>query len=133
MQCRSLNLGVSSLVEHLAQCAHYGGTLEECILNAVVHDKVNVALTETQLGVVKLVVSHSVLILYDWQRLQALRKQGERLCVYRYFAGLCTEHIALDTDKVAYVHQTLEHSSVQSLVLIGADIVACDVHLDAAL
>ena len=53
--------------------------------------------------------------------------------MYRYFASLCAENETLDADEVANVHQTLEHSSVESFVLLRADVVASDIHLDAAL
>lgn len=82
LQRRGLHLCVASLVEHATDSAHYCCTLKECVLHTVVNDEVYVALTETQLRIFELVVSHAVLILHDRQRLEALREQSERLSVY---------------------------------------------------
>ena len=48
-------------------------------------------------------------------------------------AHLCAEHHTLDTDEVANIEQALEHDVVHILVLLGADVIAGDIHLDAAL
>ena len=47
-------------------------------------------------------------------------------------ARLGTEYEALDADEVAYVKQFLEYGVVQFLVVTGAEVVAGDIHLDAA-
>lgn len=60
------------LVEELAHGAEHGGALEESLLYAVVDDEVDVALTGPHLGVVELVVGHTVLIFHDWQWLETL-------------------------------------------------------------
>ena len=133
LQCRSLHLCVASLIKHSAECADDSGTLEKCVLHAVVNDEVNVALTITKLRIVELVVCHAVLILNDRQRLEALRKEHEFLCMYRNLAGLCTEHEALHTDEVTDVEEFLEYCIIEFLVLVGADLVASHVNLDTAL
>ena len=49
------------------------------------------------------------------------------------FTCLCAEDDASDTYEVADVEQFLENGVVEGLVLVGADVVAFDIHLDAAL
>ena len=72
LQCRRLNLGISGFVEHSANGAYDGGTLEECVLHSVVDNKVNISLAIAQFGILKLVVSHTVLILHDRQWFKTL-------------------------------------------------------------
>ena len=89
-------------------------------------------MTETQFGVVELVVSHSILILHDGKWLDALAQQREFFGVNRYFARLCAEYETLYAHKVADVEQAFEHRVVQFLVLIGANVVASNIHLNTA-
>ena len=72
LQCGCLHLRVASLVEHAAQGAQHGSTLEEGVFHAVIDDEVDITLAVAQLGIIKLVVCHAVLILNDRQRLEAL-------------------------------------------------------------
>ena len=44
-------------------------------------------------------------------------------------AGLCTEDVTADTDKVAQVEQFLEHHVVEVLVLAGTNFIALDIYL----
>jgi len=53
--------------------------------------------------------------------------------VYRYFACLCAEHITLNADKVANVEQTFEHGVIEVFIIVGADVVACNIHLYTSL
>ena len=132
LQRRRLHLGVASLVEHAAHGAQHRGALQERVLHALVHHEVHVALAVAQFRVVELVVGHAVLILHDGQRLQRLRQQREFLGMHADFARLGAEHVALHADEVADVEQALEHHVVHILVLVGTQLVARHVDLDAA-
>ena len=132
LQRRCFNLGVACLVEKLTHRANYLCAFQERFLNAFVHNEVYIALTETQFGVVELVVSHSVLILHNGKRLDALAQQREFFGMNRYFARLCAEYETAYAYKVADVEQTFKHRVVQFLVLIGTDVVASNIHLNTA-
>ena len=108
LEGRSLDLGIAVAVEEGAHGAEHGGTLEEGVLDAVVDDEIDITATGTQLGVVKLVVGHAVLVLDDGQRLEALRQEDELLCVDADLAHLGLEDEATHADEVADVEQLLE-------------------------
>ena len=107
--------------------------LQEGVLHAVVHDEVHVALAVAQLGVFERVVGHAVLVLHDGQRTQALGQHGQALGMHADFARLCAEDEALHADEVAQVQQALEDDVIHIFVLVRADVVAGDVHLDTSL
>ena len=75
LQNRSLHLSVSCLIEEVAHGLEHLGTLEECILHTVVDDEVDIALAGAQLRIIELVVSHTILVFHDRQRLEALAQQ----------------------------------------------------------
>ena len=52
--------------------------------------------------------------------------------MYADFTCLSAENESLHTDEVAQVEQFLEDSVVEVLVFIWADVVACDIYLDAS-
>ena len=131
LQGWSLHLGVARLVEHAAHGAYHGGALEECVLHSLVHHQVHIAAAVAQLGVVELVVGHSVLVFHDGQGLERLRQQGQLLGVNAYFAGLRAEHKALHAYEIAYVKQAFEHLVIQVFVLAGTQVVARHIHLYA--
>ena len=131
LQGGSLDLGITSIVEHLTHGANHSGALQEGILHALVNNEVDIALAIAQLGVVEGVVGHTVLNLHDGQWLETLAQHLERLGMDADFASLSAEHKALDTHKVANVEQLLENSVIEVLVLIGAQVVTADVDLDA--
>ena len=131
LQGGSLNFGITGLVEHAAHGAKHGGTLEESVLNAIVHYEVDVALTVAKFGVVESVVGNAIFNLNDRQWANRLAEHGEALGMYRDFAGLSAEHKALHAHKVAYIEQFLEHYIIQVFILIGAQLVAIDIHLYA--
>jgi predicted acyltransferase len=118
LQGRSLYLCIASVVEYAAQSAQYGSTLQEGILHAIVYDEVNIALTVTQLRIVELVVSYTILVLHDWEWLQALGEQAQLLGVNRNLASLCTENETLYADEVTDVEELLEYSIIKVLELI---------------
>ena len=129
-----LDLGVTSLVEHLTHGTDDGGTLLEHVLHALVDNQVEVALTIAQLGVVEAIVGHTILILDDRQGTDALAEHGETLAMYGDFASLGTENVTLDTYEVADVEQTLEDSVVHHRIVgIGTQGIAAHIDLDAAL
>ena len=109
LQRRRFNLGVSGLVEHFPYSPYHRGALKESVLHAIVNNEVYVPLAVAQLWVVKLVVSHAVLIFHYRQGFEALREQRQVLRVYADFASLRAEHEAFYADEVAYVKQFLEH------------------------
>ena len=133
LQRGCLHLGVAGLVEDAAHSAQHGGPLDEGVLHAVVDDEVYVALAVALLGVVKLVVGHTVLVFYDGQRLDALAQQLERAGVNRDLARLGFEDETLHTHEVADVEQFLKHLIIEVFVLTWADIVAGDVNLYSSL
>ena len=108
LEGRGLYLGIAVAVEEGAHGAEHGGTLEEGVLHAVVDDEIDIAATGAQLGVVKLVVGHAVLVLDDGQRLEALRQEDELLGVDADLAHLGLEDEATHADEVADVEQFLE-------------------------
>ena len=127
-----LHLGVAGLIEHAAHGSDDGGALQERFLHALVHNQVNVTLAVAQLGVVELVVSHTILVLHNGQWLERLRQQRQFLGMYRKFAGLRAEHETPDTHEVAYVEEFLEHHVVSIFVLARTDVVAGDIHLNSS-
>ena len=133
LQRGGLHLGVAGLVEHAAHGAYHRGTLQEGLLHTLVHHEVDIALAVAQFGVVELVVGHSVLVFYDGQGLEALRQQREALGMHADLARLGAEHESFDANEVANIEQALEDRVVEGLVVIGADVVTGDIHLDAAL
>ena len=72
LECWCLNLSVSCLIEHAAYGADDCCTLQECVLDAIVYNQVNITLAVSQLRVVKFIVCHTILIFYDRQWLKAL-------------------------------------------------------------
>ena len=108
LEGRGLDLGIAVAVEEGAHGAEHGSTLEEGVLDAVVDDEIDIAATGTQLGVVKLVVGHAVLVLDDGQRLEALRQEDELLGMDADLAHLGLEDEATHADEVADVEQFLE-------------------------
>ena len=132
LQHRSLYLRVPGIVEEFAHGADDGSAVDERLLHAIVDNQVHVALAGAHLRVIKLVVSHAVLIFHDRQWLKTLREQRELLCVNRDLAGLCLEHEAADADNVADVKQFLEDRGVHIFVLTRADVVTGDIDLDTA-
>ena len=133
LQGRSLYLCIASVVEYAAQSAQYGCTLQEGILHAIVYDEVNIALTVTQLWIVELVVSYTILVFHDWEWLQALGEQAQFLGVNRNLASLCTENETLYADEVTDVEELLEYSIIKVLVLVWTNLVAGDIDLDSSL
>ena len=133
LQRGGLYLSIASLVEEAAHGAQHGGTFEEGILHTVVDHEVHIALTIAQLGVLKLVVGHTVLILHDRQGLEALAQQRQLFGVNADFAGLGAEDETLDTDKVTDIHQLLEHLVIQVFVVARAHVITGDIHLNATL
>lgn len=132
LQGRSLYLCIASVVEYAAQSAQYGCTLQEGILHAIVYDEVNIALTVTQLWIVELVVSYTILVFHDWEWLQALGEQAQFLGVNRNLASLCTENETLYADEVTDVEELLEYSIIKVLVLVWTNLVAGDIDLDSS-
>ena len=118
LQGRSLYLCIASVVEYVAQSAQYGCTLQEGILHAIVYDEVNIALTVTQLRIVELVVSYTILVLHDWEWLQALGEQA-------------THHTASD-NYLAWLVLVLELSLDISAECIGWKL-CCWIWIDAHL
>ena len=140
LQGGSLNLGVTVLVEHVSQCPQHSGTLQESIFYSLINHQVNITLTVTQFGIIKLIVCHTVFVFDDRQRFQTLTQQGHLLGVYRYLTGLCAEHESFNADEVTDVKQSLEGGVVDRLSTLllfccgislagGVDIVAGDIHL----
>ena len=124
-----VHFGISGLVQDAADGAYDGGALEEGFLDTAVDDKVHVALTVTEFGVIEGVEHLSAGLFYHGQRLEALTQEGQRVGMYTDFAGLCAEDVAADTYKVAQVEQFLEHDVVEVLVLARTNFVALDIYL----
>ena len=131
LQNGCLHLGVACLVQHSTHRLNDGSPLQEGLFHPVVHHQVHIALAVAQFGVFKRVVGHTVLVLHDRQRLDALGQYGQLLGMDADFAHLGAEHKSFDADEVAQVEQTLEHGGVHILVLFRADVITGDVHLDA--
>ena len=112
LQDGCLHLHISLGVEIFAHGVEHLAAFQEDVLHSVIHHQVHIALTVTELGVFEFVISHPVLVLHDGKRLDALRQDGQLLCMHADFAHLGTEHEALDTDEVAQVEQTFEDSSI---------------------
>ena len=49
------------------------------------------------------------------------------------FAHLRAEHEAVDADEVTDIEEFLEHHVIHILVFVRADVIACDIYLDAPL
>ena len=112
LQNRRFDLGVACFVKHLAHSAQDSGTLEECVFYAVVDHQIDVALTIALLGIVEAVVRHTVLVLDDRQRADALAEHGQALGMYADLAHLRAENEALNADEIANVQQFLEYGVV---------------------
>ena len=76
LQGGRLHLGVTMLIEEVAHGFEHGGTLEERVLHTLVDHQINVALTGAQLGIVELIVGHTILIFHDGQRFETFAQQG---------------------------------------------------------
>ena len=109
----SLDLGISGLVEDAAHGAYDDGALLKGLLDALVDDEVNIALSVAQLGVFEGVIDLSVLLLDDRQGLEALGEHGQFLSMDTNLASLRAEHIALDADEVAEVEKFLENNIIE--------------------
>ena len=135
LQDGGLHLGVTGLVQALAQGTDHLGTLQESLLHALVHDEVHVALAETEFGVGESIEHVALRVgLHHGQGAQALCQYGQFHTVDAYLARLGAEHITLHTDEVAKVQQLLEHGVVHGGILgIGAEGIACYIHLYATL
>ena len=120
----SFDFSVSCLVQDFSDGANDGGTLQERVFHAFVDNEVDIALTITQFGVVKLVVGDSILVFHDGQRLQGLRQQYEFLGMNADLARLGAEHITFHANEVANVEQTFEDHVVQILILVRTQLVA---------
>ena len=142
LQGGGLYLGVTVLIEHVSQGPQYSGTLQESIFYSLINHQVNITLTVTQFGIIKLIVCHTVFVFDDRQRFQTLTQQGHLLGVYRYLTGLCAEHESFNADEVTDVKQSLEGGVVDRLSTLllfccgislagGVDIVAGDIHLNS--
>ncbi len=81
LQYRGINLCIASIIEDATQSTYYGGTLQECLFHTFVHHEVNITLTVAQLWVVKLIISHTILILHYRQWLERLTQKGQFLSV----------------------------------------------------
>ena len=121
------------LVEEFAHGTDNGGALDECLLDAVVDDEVDIALAGAKLRVIELVIGHTILIFHDRQWLETLGEQGQLFGVNGNLTSLCLEDEALDADDITDVEQFLEDDIVEILVISLADVVACDVHLYTSL
>ena len=131
LQDGRFHFGIAGFVQHGTHGADDFRALQEGIFHAVVHDEVHVALAVAQFGVLEGVIGHAVLVLHDGQRAQALGQYGQLLGVHADFARLRAEHEALHADEVAQVQQAFEDGVIHIFVLVRADVVAGDVHLDA--
>src|SRR3712207_1923670 len=132
LQRGCLHLGVAVLIEEVAHGTQHGGTLKERVFHAIVNDEVHVTLTGTQLGVVKLVVSHAILVLNDGQGLEALAKNGQLLGVHADFARLGLEDETLNADDVTDVEQLLENLIVEVFIFARTDVIARNIDLNSA-
>ena len=132
LECRGLYLCVTSFVENLSQSTEYGSTLKEGILYAIIDDEVNVALTITQLWVIELVVCHAILVLHDWEWLQALGEQADFLGMNGNLTSLCTENETLHTDEVTDVEELLEYCIIKVFVLVWTNLVTSYINLNSS-
>ena len=122
--------GIACLVEHVTQCAQHGGALKKRVFHAFVHHEVYIPLAIAQFGVVKLIVSHAVFILHDGQRLKTFAQHRKFAGMNRYLARLRAKYKSAHADKVANIEQPFKHRVIKFLILAGANIIACDVHLN---
>ena len=86
-----------------------------------------------QLGVVELVIGHTILILHDGQGAQAFGQHGQFLGVNADFTGLGAEDKSLHAHDVAQVEQALEDGIVHLLIVAGADVIARHIDLHTSL
>ena len=134
LQDRGIHLRIAGIVENAAQGADDGGTLQERLFHAGIHDEVDIALAVAQFGVVEGIVHLTVSIRLDHgQRLQTLAQQGQFHHVNADFARLRAEHVAFHADEVAQVEQLLKYFIIKILVLARTDGVALYVYLNATL
>ena len=106
---RSIHLSVASAIEDGAHSADDISALEECFLHSVVYYEVHIALTVAEFWIIKLIVSHAILILYDRKRLERLGEESEFLSMNRNLTGLSAEDITLHTDEITDVEKLLEY------------------------
>ena len=133
LQHRCLHLEIAALVEETADAVDDAGASDEDVLHLVVDHEVHVTHTVAQFGVVEFVILHAVFLLDDGQRPQRFAQHRQFLNVYRDFAHLRAEGEAFHADEVTNVQKALEDGVIHRLVLVGADLVALDIQLDAAL
>ena len=68
LQDWGLNLSVAGFVQDGPEGADDLGTLKESLLDSVIDHQINISLAITQVGIIELVVCHSVLVLDNRQR-----------------------------------------------------------------
>ena len=133
LQDRRLHLRKTCLIKDLAHRAENGGTLQERVLHTIVDNQIDITLTVSQFWVFKCIKHLTILLLHHRQRLQALGQHGERLGMHTDLACLSTEDKTLHANEVTQIQQLLEHHIVQVLVLLWADVITGDIHLNPAL
>ena len=115
-----LDLHESPVVQESADRGDDLRTLDEGLLDLAVHDEVGVALAIAGVG-----IGEAVILL--GQYLQRFAQQGHLCGVYGDLSGLGLEHLAADTDDIAYV------IFLEGGVALLAHAVAGYICLDAAL
>ena len=109
LQDRSFYFYITFRVEVLTHRIVHFGTFQEDFFYTVVDNQVYITLAVAEFGIVKLIVSYTVLVFHDRQRTDRFRQHGQFLCMDGNFSHLCAEYETFDTDKVAQVEQTFEY------------------------
>ena len=72
LQRWSFHFRITCLIENLTHGANYRCSLQERFLHSIIHNKVNITLAIAQFGIVKTIVSHTILVFHDGKWFQTL-------------------------------------------------------------
>ena len=129
LENRGLHLKISMRVEVFTHRVEHLGALDEYVLYTFIDYEVYVTLAITLLRVGECIIRLAILHLHYGERTKALGEHGDLLCVDRDLAHLGAEHVAFDSDEVAYVKKFLEDNVIHILVFTRTEVVAAYVHL----
>ncbi len=127
------DLEISEGIEILAHGLDDTGSFDEDVFDVGVDDEVYVAHAVALFGVGKGVVYLTLCIyFYNGQGAEGFAQKGKSVYMDGELTHLCAEHIAFDSDEVAYVDVFFNDFVVEGLVVGGTNLVALEVYLDFA-
>ena len=132
LECGSFYLSVARLIQDATHSSDHLCTLVESFLDVRIDNQVNIATAIAQFGIFESVKHFAILFFWTGKWLQTLCQKGQFAHVHRDFPCFGAEDETFHTDEVAQIEEFLHQRVVEGLVFFGADVIACDIHLDAS-